>query len=116
LNNGLETVFKQSKFLYHFFDSLEDLVVAHAETITNSLGTVDIPTDKSINAALNELPPGYAKVLWRLQNKLAIQTASTLFLAVYDSEEGFGGPGTALRLIIDMIESQLFNHKRLQII
>lgn len=111
LDLGLAKVFKMTEFIEVFFRSIESLVVAHSVTVTNPFGTIDIPTDDSITAAVSELPLGYRDVLLRLQFKLAVETAPSLFLAVYDSKDGFGGPGTALRLIIDMIESQLFNRE-----
>lgn len=110
LNNGLATSFAADEFIQLFFDSLAELVYAHAITPPNVFGVeVQITTDDSITAALAQLPPGYREVLMHLQYHIGERVCLNLFYYSLDHANELGGPGSAVRLVIDMIESQLFS-------
>lgn len=110
LDRGLGTSFASDDFIKLFFDDFAELVFEHAITPPVMFDVkIKIPTDDSITAALLVLPPGYREVLMRLQYNIGHTVCIDLFSYAMDHSDELGGPGSAVRLVIDMIESQLFN-------
>lgn len=115
LNSGLVFAFSQYPFMQRFFDSLTSQVAKFAVTIETPFGPTEIMTDDSITAVvdrLNDICPGLEAVLHRLQFHLHRETALPLFY--FSCNVAPGGPGSAGRLAIDMVESQLFHHQAVQ--
>lgn len=110
LHSGLKTSFASDDFIHMFFDDLAKLVYNYAITPQNPFGVeVRITTDDSITTALSNLPPGYREVLLCLQNDINGTSCVDLFYYALDHAHEMGGPGSSVRLVIDMVESQLFS-------
>lgn len=117
LNAGLTSAFSEFDFITMFFDNVAELVFAHAVSIPSTFSgdePIIIPTDDSITAAMATLPPGYREVLMSLQFNIWKETCMHLFYYCVENVRDLGGPGTSLRLVIDMVESQLFNRSAVQ--
>lgn len=109
LNEALLEAIHADGFVNGLFLSLETLVEPYYETFETPFGSTEVPTDNSITTALANLPTGFDEIFYRLQYKIAEDSYEQLLDAVFSSKDGFGPPGTSLRLIIDCIESQFFN-------
>ena len=107
INDGLSLAFRREIFLDMFFNALEDIVREYAVPCSTPFGDAIIPTDDSITVALHNLPRGLHTILTALQND--IWASTTLPLFSFSLTKSLGGPGTASRLAIDMVESQLFS-------
>lgn len=109
LNESLLEAIHVDGFVNGLFMSLEALIEPYYETVETPFGSTTIPTDASITNALANLPTGFEEIFYRLQYKIAEDSYEQLLDVVLSSENGFGPPGTSLRLIVDCIESQFFN-------
>lgn len=107
MNEGLVFAFGHTSFTEIFFVSLEQAVMDCGKTVSTAFGDAIIPTDDSITEALSYLPRGAETVLFILQNAIWAKTVFPLFY--FSMSQSLGGPGSASRLVIDMVESQLFS-------
>lgn len=110
LNKGLTETFSSDAFVEFFFEDLAELVYKQAGTMPSVFNMgIQLPSDDAITETLLHLPVGYKEVLMRLQYDIGEAACTSLFYYAVDNTDKLGGPGSMLRLVIDMIESQLFN-------